>query len=39
MDNCSDYETTIIYAKAYAYLLEGFLYVYHNLLLVIVSNI
>lgn len=28
MDNCSDYETTLMYAKAYKYLLEGFLYVY-----------
>ena len=30
MDNCSDYETTLMYAKAYAYFLEGFLYVYHK---------
>lgn len=30
MDNCSDYETTLMYAKAYKYLLEGFLYVYEK---------
>ena len=30
MDNCSDYETTLMYAKAYKYLLEGFLYIYDN---------
>lgn len=30
MDNCSDYETTLMHAKVYKYLLEGSLYVYDN---------
>ena len=28
MDNCSDYEATLMHVKVYKYLLEGFLYVY-----------
>lgn len=28
MNNCSDYEIRLMYAKAYKYILEGWLYVY-----------
>lgn len=30
MDNCSDYETRLICAKACKYLLEGYLYFYDD---------